>query len=443
MSRPNESFQDSLVRLFPDENHQQLRPGGNFVRTVTFQVTEACNMRCTYCYQHDKTPRVMTAEMGRRFIDLLLAADERSTRYVDSVHCPGCILEFIGGEPLLEIRLIDELTDYFLERCIALNHPWATRYRISICSNGLLYFDETVQRYLRKHMGQVSLSITIDGNKELHDTCRLDWEGRPTYDRAIAAADHWRKLGGGAQMSSKVTLSPDNLPMAGRALIDLIAHGYTVIHCNCVYEQGWTEEHATLLYQELKKIADYLLENKLQDKIHVSILDQPVGRPWPDQERTWCGGSGLMICLAPDGNIYPCLRYAPSSVGHDRPPLTIGNVTDGFLASETERQTMECMRCVSRRSQCRGTECENCPIAMGCGDCAAYSWEVTGKIGSRTTYHCGMHKARVLAVTYYRNKKHRIAGRAERFALNVPEAWALPIVGAEEYAMLQELAEVK
>lgn len=433
MSR-KEEYGDTLRRLFPEEGHGKMEPGGYFVRNITFQVTEACNMRCTYCYQHDKTPRAMTPEIGRRAIDLILAGDERSRGYIDSTKCPGCVIEYIGGEPLLEIDLLDELTDYFMERCIALRHPWATRYRISIGTNGLLYFDERVQRYLRKHSGHVGVNITVDGNRELHDMCRLDVDGNPTYDRAIAAADHWRKLCGGEEISSKVTLAPANIHLTGKALIDLIEHGYREIHCNCVYEEGWQPEHATTLYNELKVVADYLLGNGLQDKVNLSILDLPAGTPWQGTN-AWCGGSGLMICFAPDGNIYPCLRYAPSSVGHGREPLTIGNVWDGFLVTEEERRTMECMRCVTRQSQVAGTECETCPIATGCGDCAAYSWEVTGRIGARVTYHCEMHKARVLAMVYYQNKK------GKPMPLNVPEAWAVPIIGEEEYQRLKELAE--
>mgnify|MGYP003483023690 FL=1 len=114
MKRKDESYQDSLRRLFPEENHQALVPGGNFVRNVTFQVTEACSMACTYCYQHDKTPKRMSFKTGKKFIDLLLEPSKKSIGYVNSVECPGCILEFIGGEPFLEIELIDQ-NDYQAE----------------------------------------------------------------------------------------------------------------------------------------------------------------------------------------------------------------------------------------------------------------------------------------------------------------------------------------
>lgn len=444
MRRVQESYADSLRRLFPEEHLQVVTPGGNFVRDITFQVTEACSMKCTYCYQHDKTPKRMSFETGKKFIDLLLEPSEKSIGYVNSVECPGCILDFIGGEPFLEIDLIDRLTDYFIERCMELNHPWATRYRISITSNGLHYFEPKVQEYLRKNFDNISLTITIDGNKELHDTCRLDLNGNPTYDRAIAAADDWAKRTGKAMRRSKVTLSPYNIHMTGKALIDLIEHGYEVINCNCVYEKGWEPKHATMLYEQLKIVADYVLENNLYDQIYNTILDLVTGTsPIGHNDLPSCGGTGMMICVCPDGNIYPCLRYAPSSVGQDVEPLVIGNVDDGFLATPKQQQIMQCMKCVTRTMQIAGKDCETCPISIGCGACSAYGWEMTGKIGEKTTYHCEMHKARVLAACYYQNKKHILKNEKERFPMNVPEHWAVPIIGREEYERLLLLAEVK
>lgn len=36
------------------------------------------------------------------------------------------------------------------------------------------------------------MNITIDGPKEVHDACRKDWEGHGSYDRSMAAWEHWQ-----------------------------------------------------------------------------------------------------------------------------------------------------------------------------------------------------------------------------------------------------------
>lgn len=434
----NESYADQLRRLFPDEASGEMEVGGSFVRDVTIQLTEDCNLACTYCYQHDKTPQKLTLETGKKFIDLLLASDERSAKYVKSRECQGVALNFIGGEPLLEIELMDALTDYFIEQMIALRHPWLHRYRISFATNGMLYFDERVQRYLRKNAAHLSLTVSIDGNKQLHDMCRLDKSGNGTYDRAYAAAKHWeehyqRNIG------TKFTVAPGNVAFLGDALIEFLERGENDINVNCVYEEGWTTEHARTLYEGLKRAADYLLDHDLQDAVRVSILDDLAGIPYPDTH-TWCGGNGLMMALDVRGDIYPCIRYTPSSIGGKQPEYKIGDVEHGFVWNEEQEERLRCMRCITRQSQC-DEKCRTCPIGAGCGDCAAYSYEMFGTVGRRTTFICEMHIARCLAQTYYKNLAHRKTGNKDALAMNTPKEWAVPVIGEDEYEMLRVLAK--
>ncbi len=47
--------------------------------------------------------------------------------------------DFIGGEPTLELPLIDKIVDYIKQRMYLLDHPWFNEYMISIGTNGLLY----------------------------------------------------------------------------------------------------------------------------------------------------------------------------------------------------------------------------------------------------------------------------------------------------------------
>lgn len=60
-------------------------------QTVTFVVTDDCNLRCKYCYiTHKSSNKQMNFETAKEFIDILLSSDEM--RYAEAV-----ILEFIGG----------------------------------------------------------------------------------------------------------------------------------------------------------------------------------------------------------------------------------------------------------------------------------------------------------------------------------------------------------
>ena len=59
----------------------------NMAHTVTFQVTEACNLRCTYCYQIDKHNTFMPIEIGKQGIDMLLASTPENNTYINVVDC--------------------------------------------------------------------------------------------------------------------------------------------------------------------------------------------------------------------------------------------------------------------------------------------------------------------------------------------------------------------
>ena len=205
MRKRREQFSDRLARLFPPK--QLSGSEKDMARTVTFAVTDACSLRCSYCYQGVKSHHAMSFETAKNFTDLLLRGDNP---YINPDNSPGVIIKFIGGEPLLEIDLIDRTTDYFISEMIRLRHPWATRFMLSICSNGTEYFNPKVQDYLKKYLHHLSFSISVDGCKELHDACRVFPDGRGSYDVAIAGVEHFTKVLGG-KMGSKMTLAPQNV----------------------------------------------------------------------------------------------------------------------------------------------------------------------------------------------------------------------------------------
>lgn len=107
---------------------------------------------------------------------------------------------------------------------------------ISICSNGVLYFTDKVQRFLEKHKGHLSFNISIDGNKELHDMCRKFPDGSGSYDIASSAVADWASKGN--FMDSKMTVAPANVSYVYEASKSMVEKGYTCIHINCVYEEG-------------------------------------------------------------------------------------------------------------------------------------------------------------------------------------------------------------
>ena len=222
MTRPQETFTDMLARLFPMPGIQ-LGINSPHSKCITFQVSEDCNLRCSYCYQGCKTHRKMSFETAKAAVDMLLAADARTNRYITSTEVAGVVLDFIGGEPLLEVELVDQILDYFVAQTFRLHHPWATRWKASMSTNGTMYFRPEVQRFLEKWAAHVSLSVSIDGDKQLHDSCRVFPDGSGSYDLAIAAAKDY--MAKGYPLGSKMTIAPGNVNYLYHAVIGLLGAG--------------------------------------------------------------------------------------------------------------------------------------------------------------------------------------------------------------------------
>ena len=434
-------FNEFLSDIFP-EDYQDLDGADSATvlkhipHTVTFQVTDACNLCCTYCYQINKGHHSMTFNDARKFIDKLLAGEFEN--YLPNA--PGVIIEFIGGEPFLEVDLIDRITDYFRLRTIELNHPWAEKYSISICTNGTLYNDPKVQKYLVKNKNHLSLSITIDGTKKLHNSCRVFPDGTGSYDIAHEAAMDWMHNKGN-ELGSKITMAPGNLKYYAESMEKMVLDGYTEIYSNYVYENVWKDEDATLAYNEAKKFIDWFHENGYDNRDYAfSFLDIKAGRPVPPGDnKNYCGGTGNMLSMDWRGDLYPCIRYMESSIGTERPPLKIGNVNEGIGTTECTHDCIACLNAVTRRSESTD-ECFYCPVGSGCGWCSALNYQTFGTVNKRLVSICKMHKARTLAIVYYWNTFYKAHPKLkEHVDLWLPEKQAVKIVGQEEYDMLKEL----
>jgi uncharacterized protein len=142
----------------------------------------------------------------------------------------------------------------------------------------LAYFSPKFQEFIAKNINNLTLNISIDGTKELHDAARLDLNGKGSYDRAFAAVQHWHNHWHG-YTPTKMTIAPGNIDYMAKAVIELINGDYDQIHFNPVYEEGWTIEHARKYYKYFKEIGDYLLKDNLIDRVDIPPFNPNSGHP--------------------------------------------------------------------------------------------------------------------------------------------------------------------
>ena len=100
----------------------------------------------------------MTIEVARNAIDTIL---QNRKDFSES----AVTWDFIGGEPFLEIELIDKICDYIKIRMYELNHPWFNKYIFNFSSNGILFNDPRVQEYIQKNKTHVRIGISGDDQR--------------------------------------------------------------------------------------------------------------------------------------------------------------------------------------------------------------------------------------------------------------------------------------
>ena len=408
-------------------------------RNVTFQITDDCCLNCSYCYQIHKGHKKMNQETAKKAVDLLFKMyeeDNKDAFISKSTH--GIILDFIGGEPFMNIEIMDYIVEYFIDKCVAIDHEWLYNFRISFATNGILYFEEKVQNFLKKYNQFISMTVSIDGPKEIHDACRVDYDGKGSFDRAYKAMQHYKQnYNSLVDDNTKVTIAPENLKNLN-TIVDFFAKdGMEVILANPVYEAKWNQEHARIYYEELIKLADKMLE---YDELYCSRFMERSYHPMlTSDDKNWCGGDGNMLAFDPDGIAYPCLRYMESSLGGSQPPLIVGNVEDGIYNTPETLKIKNELNCITRRSQSTD-ECFHCPIATGCAWCSAWNYQENGSANKRSTNICWMHRAEAIANVYYWNMKYIKENREKRFPFYLEQKYALEILSEDEYNNLLSLS---
>lgn len=331
------------------------------------------------------------------------------------------VWDFIGGEPFLEIELIDEICDYIKTEMFRRNHPWFNSYRFSFSTNGINYDSELVQTFIKKNRSHLSIGITIDGTKRKHDLNRVYKKtGKGSYDDVIRNIPLWLKQFND-EPATKVTISSNDIPYIKESVLHLFSLGIHEVDINCVFEDVWKEGDDMLFEKQLIDLADTIIDQSYFKDFTCSFFNENIGKPMDanKENQNWCG-AGVMLSIDAAGNFYPCTRFAGYSL-RSKAPLIIGNIHDGI-----DKNKLRPFLTLDRTTQSTN-ECINCEVARGCAWCQGENYDAaeTPTIYQRSTAICKMHKARVRANNYYWNKLYRkleLEGEREEYEKNKKEA---------------------
>lgn len=377
-------------------------------KNITFIVTKDCQLACKYCYLVGKNSNErMTWEVAKQAIDYILSNENEFRE--ESV-----VWDFIGGEPFLEIELIDKICDYLKKEMYKREHHWFNSYRFSFSTNGINYDSKLVQDFIHKNKNHLSIGITIDGTERKHDMNRI-WKPtnndskkinsqlkeRGSYKDVIRNIPLWlEQFPGGA---TKVTISSPDIPYIYESVLHLYEIGIEEVNINCVFEDVWKKGDDLLFEDQLIKLADTIIDNGYYRTHTCSFFMESIGKPLDpiNENQNWCG-AGKMLAIDASGQFYPCTRFAGYSL-RSKEPIIIGNIRDGI-----NKNLLRPFLTLDRMTQ-SSKECNECEIASGCAWCQGENYDAadTPTIYQRSTAICMMHKAHVRANNYYWNKLYR------------------------------------
>ena len=339
----------------------------------------------------------MPWEVAKNAIDYILNNEEEFNE--ESV-----VWDFIGGEPFLEIELIDKICDYIKVEMFRMKHHWFNSYRFSFSTNGINYDSEKVQKFIEKNHEHLSIGITIDGTQKKHDLNRIwkaDGPERGSYLDVVRNIPLWLSQFPGA--STKVTISSDDIPFIKESVLHLYSLGIKNVSINTVFEDVWKEGDDILFEKQLTELADAIIDGEFYSDYTCSFFVESIGKPMDPllNNENWCG-SGKMLAIDAAGNFYPCTRFAQYSL-REKKARIIGNVQEGI-----DNNRLRPFLTLSRSVQ-SSDECMNCEVASGCSWCQGENYDAaeTSTIFQWSTAICKMHKARVRANNYYWNKLFR------------------------------------
>lgn len=368
----------------------------NSAKNITFIVTKDCQLACKYCYLVGKNSKErMPWEVAKQAIDYILDQEEDMKE-------TSVVWDFIGGEPFLEIDLIDRICDYLKTEMFRRNHHWFNSYRFSFSTNGINYHTDKVQQFIQKNRDHLSIGITIDGTERKHDLNRIyKGDGRGSYADVVRNIPLWQQQFPGA--GTKVTISSADLPYIKESVLHLYSLGIHEVNINCVFEDVWQPGDDLLFEEQLMKLADEIIDKGYYKDYACSFFTERLGKPLDCvlQNQNWCG-AGRMLAVDAEGNFYPCTRFAQYSL-RSKKAWIIGNIHDGIDKNKL-RPFLTLDRCTQSPQKCI-----DCEVAEGCAWCQGENYDAadTATIYQRSTAICLMHKARVRANNYYWNKLYR------------------------------------
>ena len=264
--------------------------------TITLEVNQICNLRCTYCYLGRKTNQKMSEQIAYKGLEIafLNAENHRDRRlWVD----------FVGGEALLSLSFLKHLVDYIEGQALKRN----ILVTYSITTNGTILNDE-ILAWLIKY--RIHLKVSIDGDEETHNKNRKRIDGVGSYSNIIENCMYFKEYEKRTKqyIQAAHVVTQNNYGETFESVCHLVENlNFSIVDSSIDVMNRWTTDQLDGLADEWEKVLRYYLKRKKAGKAFLwgPILDlKKYGEN--NGESGFCGVGLIQIYIKVDGRIFGC-----------------------------------------------------------------------------------------------------------------------------------------
>lgn len=329
---------------------------------LSLNVAQGCNLTCGYCYADEgkfqKHSRLMNDEIALGSIDKLFQeADKEST----------ITIGFMGGEPLLNRKLLKKAVEYSSEKASHSNK----QIKFSITTNGTLLSEEDIKLF-RDY--PFNVTISIDGHPEFHNLNRKTHSGKGSYEKVIEGMNLFEKIGRPKHLSARSTVTPLN-----RGLVNALNHLVDLKFDDVGFSPVLVSPNPNLAFNE-NDFENFLSEMIECGKIAMSQIIKSEKYPFSNFETALfeihrgthrpypCGAGAGYMSVNAEGDIYACHRLI------DDKQFYMGDIFGGLKNSNRENLLND--QLVDKMEPCK-----SCWARYLCGGGCYHEVKHRGRIG--------------------------------------------------------------
>ncbi len=344
-------------------------------RNVTITTNEKCNLNCIYCYENKTSNKSFDINSAKAKLEKILREPQED----------GITISFHGGEPFLVFEKIKELCEWLWEQ------KFPGCFRCFATTNGTLVHGE-IQRWLFKHRKQFICSLSLDGNRTMHNTNRSN-----SYD----LIDIPFFINTYPNQGIKMTISPKTIMNLSEGIVFLHEMGIPDIRANLSEMTNWDDTELLSVYKrELILLSKYYLANP-QIK-PCSLFNVPFFKITEDTPpQKWCGVGETPTYDIDTDLLYPCHLFFASVCGEKKSKASIAL---DFSNLHTY---------ISK-------ECYSCSFLRICPTCYGANYIERGHPASRDMSMCKFQKIRFAIVAEFEYERIKAALEDKGHDINQP-----------------------